>query len=171
MTIGDVAGLIQAVGSIAAIVAAFWIGSAQGRLAVQMRQADRAERLDAIATILGMAHERAESLQAVILRLAANNGVKYPDVHLVNRLRLAMLAIDEIAVGELSSAPVAEALMEAKSANVRVDGYLPPPSGPNAGAYYVTSDGEISAYVTALDAARKQARTEVRRVMGQLPRS
>ncbi len=56
MTIGDVAGLIQAVGSIAAIIAAFWIGSAQGRLAVQMRQADRAERLDAIATILGMAH-------------------------------------------------------------------------------------------------------------------
>ncbi|WP_186039120.1 hypothetical protein [Burkholderia gladioli] len=171
MTIGDVAGLIQAVGSIAAIIAAFWIGSAQGRLAVQMRQADRAERLDAIATILGMAHERAASLQAVILRLSADNGMKHPDVHLVSRLRVAMSAINEITVGEISSATVAEALIEAKSANLRVEGYLPAPKGHYAGAYFVTADGEVAAYVTALDAARKQVRREVRRVMGQLPRS
>ncbi|WP_257755272.1 hypothetical protein [Burkholderia glumae] len=171
MTIGDAAGLVQAVGSIAAIIAAFWIGSAQGRLAIQMRQADRAERLEAIATILVMAHERAESLQAALLMLAANRGVKTPDVHLVNRLRLAMSAIDEISVGEVSSAAVAEALIDAKTANIRVVGCLPPPNGPNAGAYYETADGEIAAYVTALDAARKQVRREVRRVMGQLPRS
>ncbi|WLE60309.1 hypothetical protein GIY62_06545 [Burkholderia plantarii] len=171
MTIGDVAALIQAVGSIAAIIVAFWIGSAQGRLAVQMRQADRAERLDAIATILHMTHERAASLQAVILRLDAYHGVKHPEVHLVNRLRLAMSAIDEISVGELSSAAVAEALIEAKTANIRVVGCLPPPNGPNAGAYYETADGEIAAYVTALDAARKQVRREVRRLMAQLPRS
>ncbi len=34
VTIGGVAALVQAVGSIAAIIAAFWIGGAQGRLAV-----------------------------------------------------------------------------------------------------------------------------------------
>jgi hypothetical protein len=171
MTIGDVAGLIQAVGSIVAIIAAFWIGSAQGRLALQMRQADRAERLDAIAAILGMAHERAASLQAVILRMETKNGMKHPDMHLVSRLRVAMLAINEITVGEISSATVAGALIEAKSANLRVEGYLPVSGGHNAGTYFVTADGEIARHVTALDAARAQVRKEHKRVMGLLPRS
>ncbi|WP_059825003.1 hypothetical protein [Burkholderia sp. MSMB1826] len=171
MTIADVAALVQAVGSIAAIIAAFWIGGAQGRLAVQMRQADRAERFDAIEKILAMTHQRAESLQAVILRLPAINGVKHPDMHLVDRLRIVMSAIDELSIDGVASADVAEALIEAKTANVRVDSHLPNTNVRNPGAYFVTSDGEIAAYVTAIDGAAKKVRHEVRRLMSTFPKS
>ncbi|MDS0850424.1 hypothetical protein [Burkholderia cenocepacia] len=165
MTIGDVAGLVQAAGSIAAIVAAFWIGNAQGRFAIRMREADRLDRYSAIEAVLAMAYERAQSLQSEILMLPMNDTVKLVNMDLVAKLRVTLTAIDGLTVDEIASAEIAVALLEAKMAIRHIDDKLPGPAGMFPNAFFTKYEGDLASFVAALDLSSKS----VRRAMRLLP--
>ncbi|MDF0501579.1 hypothetical protein POK33_12710 [Burkholderia cenocepacia] len=164
MTIGDIAGLIQAGGSIAAIVAAFWIGNAQGRLAIKMRQADRLDRYSAIGAVLAMAYERAQSLQSEILMLPMNDAVKLVNMDLVAKLRVTLTAIDGLTVDEIASAEIVVALLEAKMAIKHIGDKLPGPAGMFPNAFFTKYEGDLASFVAALDWSSKSVRLAMRRL-------
>ncbi|WP_186270067.1 hypothetical protein [Burkholderia gladioli] len=158
------AGWAQAIGTIGAILAAFWIGNAQGRLAIKMRQADRLDRYTAIEAVLTMAYERAQSLQSEILMLPMNDMFKLVNMDLVAKLRVMFTAIDGLTVDGIASAEIAVALLDAKTAIKHIDDKLPGPAGMFPNAFFTNYEGDIATFVASLDSSSKSVRRAMRRL-------
>lgn len=121
----DWIGVAQAVGGILAVIAAFIVSSLQARHSEKLRRSDTLEKLDGLAKLVEVAQMKVETVLIDADRQANLNGMKILRPEMLQGVAVVFNALRSVPIEIAPSAVSVQALLDAKTALVHAQGFVP----------------------------------------------
>lgn len=160
----DWIGVAQALGGALAVVAAFSVSSLQARHSARLRRLDGLERLDGLAKLVELTRTAVESVIDDAEKKSSQNGLKVLSVENTQAAAVVFGALKSVSIEDAPSAASVQALIEAKTALVQAQSFVPDLEVDRAARFYVMHVDPLKQTAESLKSAEDALRLEHRRL-------